>query len=143
MQFEWIEGESPGFEAVKAIRTRVFVEEQGFTLEAEFDEQDGNCLHLLAKDEKGNAAATARLLNRGAGLYKIGRMAVLPQYRGAGLGLCMMRQAVEKAGLCGARKIRLNAQADKTAFYERAGFSSTEEENLDEGRPHVWMEHIL
>lgn len=66
----------------RAIRQSVFVEEQGF--EYEFDDIDETALHLVLYDENDNPCATGRLFFDGC--MKIGRIAVMKEYRGQSLG---------------------------------------------------------
>jgi len=63
------------------IRFTVFCEEQGVPREIELDEHDAACVHALAF-EGSKAVGTARLLPDG----HIGRMAVLKEWRGQGIG---------------------------------------------------------
>jgi predicted GNAT family N-acyltransferase len=56
------------------------------------------------------------------GRAKIGRMAVLKEYRGKGVGKRLLRRAVARAKQLGARTIYLNAQVSVIGFYEKLGF---------------------
>ena len=103
-----------------AIRMRVFVHEQGVAAEIELDRDDRRAMHLLATvGEK--AVGTARIVMR-RGNAKIGRMAVLKQFRRRGVGARLLRRAVALARHLGARKIYLHAQVPVIGFYERLGF---------------------
>ncbi len=142
MDFIWLEGQQPGFDKVKQVRQAVFIEEQGYSYEGEFDATDKTCYHLLGSNN-GLPVCTARLFAQGEGSYHIGRVAVLRQFRGTGIGHQMMSQLEEKARLLGGFEIILSAQADKTAFYEKAGFCPTGVLSEDEGQPHVEMRKDL
>ena len=74
---------------VAALRTRVFVEEQGVPAEVEQDAHDATAVHALARDEDGRVVATGRLLVRD-GRAVIGRMAVDAPARGAGHGAAVL-----------------------------------------------------
>ncbi|HDK37659.1 MAG TPA: GNAT family N-acetyltransferase, partial [Thiolapillus brandeum] len=78
-------------EALSLVRKKVFVEEQQVPVELEWDGQDPQCLHLLAEDAGGNPIGTGRLLPDG----HIGRMAVLKEWRGKGIGFALLRQLKE------------------------------------------------
>lgn len=68
----------------KTIREKVFMEEQGF--KNEFDEYDEMVPHAVLFME-GCAVATGRLLpGERSGDFIIGRVAVLPEFRGRNLG---------------------------------------------------------
>lgn len=142
MDFIWLEGKQSGFEEVKAVRLAVFVQEQGYSREGEFDSIDETCFHLLGKKE-GRPVCTARLFAEHTGHYHVGRVAVLQELRGTGLGHQMLHHLEEKARECKGVEILLSAQADKTAFYEKAGYRHTGVTSEDEGQPHVEMEKVL
>ena len=72
--------------AICNIRRAVFVDEQGIALEAEFDDSDKICIHVLAL-ENGRPVGTARMKRNG----RIGRLAVLKDGRLCGIGSAIMR----------------------------------------------------
>ena len=55
MEFYWIEGPA-GRETCRFVRKKVFVEEQGFSEELEFDAVDESAWHLSAQDNGAPAA---------------------------------------------------------------------------------------
>ena len=73
----------------RALRRAVFIEEQGVSEADEIDDLDGEAIHLIALQD-GAAVGTARLLRRGD-KGKIGRVCVLAQARGAGIGAGLIR----------------------------------------------------
>lgn len=144
MDFFWCYGHRPAFEDAASVRKHVFVKEQGYSLQGELDGQDATSWHIVGY-EKDVPVCTARLFcdTQTAGTYHVGRVAVLPALRGKGAGLQMMAKVEEKAKNLGVKRLVLNAQSDKTFFYERAGFTATGATSLDEGCPHTEMEKIL
>jgi predicted GNAT family N-acyltransferase len=125
--------------AAEPIRFRVFVEEQKVPAEMELDEFDAVSLHALARDAAGRALGTGRLLPDG----HIGRMAVLPQARGQGVGAALLRALMQAARDRGEREVALSAQTHAIAFYERFGFVVEGEEYDDAGIPHRMMRLVL
>lgn len=123
------------FELLKSIRETVFVEEQSVPLELEWDEHDQAAYHLLAFEDN-TAIATARILGNG----KIGRMAVLPDWRHHGIGTSMLKQLVDKAIQLGLERVTLSAQVSAISFYQRLGFVISSETYEDAGIPHQDME---
>lgn len=123
------------------IRRRVFVLEQGFDLADEYDADDARAIHLLAhKAEK--AIATARIIPDGE-IARIGRVAVLAEYRGAGYGMAIMTACEEVAAERGFKIAHVHAQIQVQPFYERAGYE-TRGDIFDEcGWPHITMEKVL
>jgi len=103
-----------------AIRTRVFVKEQGVPEEIEMDRDDKRAVHFLAL-EGNKAVGTARLVMR-HGIAKIGRMAVLKNYRRKGIGTKLLRRAIVIARRRGAQNIYLHAQVPVIGFYQAMAF---------------------
>jgi predicted GNAT family N-acyltransferase len=99
------------------IRLVVFVEEQGVPPELEMDDMDARCVHALAFDGE-RAVATGRLLPDG----HIGRMAVLKEFRGKGVGGAVLTKLMEAAKERGDREVALSAQVHALAFYRAHGF---------------------
>ncbi len=128
--------------ACRALRRVVFIEEQGVSEADEVDDLDDVALHLLALQD-GRAVGTARLLVAGD-TVKVGRVCVLADQRGSGLGAALMRAAVEAArGLPGVVRVKLGAQTHALGFYERLGFVAYGPEFDDAGIPHRDMVLVL
>ncbi|MBX3671834.1 MAG: GNAT family N-acetyltransferase [Burkholderiales bacterium] len=120
---------------LSAIRTTVFVGEQGVPPEIEIDGRDPGCAHVVAESDSGGAVGTGRLMPEG----RIGRMAVLAAWRGRGVGAAMLEALVAEAKRRGFRETYLHAQAHAKDFYARHGFVVEGEEYLEAGIPHVLM----
>jgi predicted GNAT family N-acyltransferase len=113
----------------------VFVEEQGIAEADEWDTADETCRYTLALTEKRDAIGTGRLEPTG----KIGRVAVLPQYRGTGVGSAIVRHLVTQATELGLTEVYLHAQTAALGFYERLGFRAEGPEFDEVGIPHRRM----
>lgn len=122
----------------REIREEVFVREQEYPIELEFDEADENCWHLVLTDNE-KAIATARLLKLSEGVFKPGRIAVLKEYRGKSIGAELLTLIIEKAKEMGAKELHIGAQTYAVGFYEKFGFKTTGEEYMDEHIPHIDM----
>ena len=96
---KWIHGSEDIAEA-KQVRQAVFVEEQGYTPEQEFDATDALSWHVVALDEE-TPVGTGRLYVQD-GQYCIGRLCVLPEYRGQGIGEAMVGLLIDRAMMIGA-----------------------------------------
>jgi len=127
---------------LREIRTRVFIEEQQVPESLEWDGEDAQALHLLARNAAGQAIGTARILLHDD-VAHIGRMAVLPAWRNQGVGRAILRLALETARVRGAQRAKLNAQSYAVPFYARAGFVVQGDEFLDAGIPHRRMTRSL
>ncbi len=126
-------------EALQEVRAQVFIEEQGVAREVEWDGQDDTAEHFLAINEAGQTIGCARLLPSG----QIGRMAVLIEHRGNGIGFRLLQTAVDHAKEFGFAKVFLHAQTHAEPFYRRAGFIPTGGEFMEAGIAHQNMEMEL
>ena len=118
-------------EGCAAVRKAVFMEEQGF--QQEFDDVDDRAYHVLIQDGE-RPVATGRLFTEDGETYLIGRVAVLSAYRGQHLGEHVVTALEQQAKACGAKCITRAA-----GFYEKLGYTKTEEYHMDEFCPHVTM----
>ncbi|HVG49781.1 MAG TPA: GNAT family N-acetyltransferase [Rubellimicrobium sp.] len=117
-----------------ALRRTVFIEEQAVPEELERDEYDTTALHLLATLD-GRPVGTARMLLKGD-TGKIGRVCVLRDLRGRGVGAAMIRAAVEELRGLGLGKAKLGSQVHAIPFYEKLGFAAEGPVYDDAGIPH-------
>ena len=119
---------------LRRIRETVFIAEQSVPPELEWDAEDVAAIHFLALDGD-YAIGTARLLADG----HIGRVSVLRDWRGLGVGDALLQAVIAEAERRDLKQQRLSAQVQATAFYERHGFAVISGEFLDAGIPHVDM----
>jgi predicted GNAT family N-acyltransferase len=127
---------------IAALRTRVFVEEQGVPPEIEQDAADATAVHVLSRDGAGRVVATGRLLVRGS-TAGIGRMAADASVRGLGYGAAVLEELHRQAVLRGVTVVELHAQVSARRFYERAGYTAIGEEYEEAGITHVTMRRPL
>jgi predicted GNAT family N-acyltransferase len=100
------------------LRFAIFVGEQNVPPGIELDEMDEKSLHALAFDEAGRPIGTGRLLPDG----RIGRMAVVKEWRRRGVGADLLEALVEEARRRGFREVKLSAQLQAAEFYRVHGF---------------------
>jgi predicted GNAT family N-acyltransferase len=125
-----------------ALRTRVFVEEQGVPPEIEQDDADTTAVHVISRDEAGAVVATGRLLLRGSAAV-IGRMAADRAARGRGYGAAVLAELHRQAVVRGATEVELHAQVTARGFYERAGYAPVGEVYEEAGIAHITMRRSL
>jgi predicted GNAT family N-acyltransferase len=123
------------------IRLSVFVLEQGVPLDEELDAHDAEAVHVLAHAD-GRAVGTGRYYVED-GCAIIGRMAVLPAARGAGVGGAILTALLAHARQYGLPTAALAAQLHARPFYARFGFVVGGPLFLDAGILHQRMERAL
>jgi len=122
-----------------ALRYTVFVEEQNVPVELERDALDADAIHLLAT-VAGAPVCAARIVPMGE-TGKIGRVCVLKQARGTGLGAALIREALTiLRDMPGITRAALGAQIDALGFYEKLGFTAYGDVFDDAGIDHRMME---
>ncbi len=117
---------------LRAVRTEVFVLEQGVPEDEEWDDFDARSQHVVARDREGRAIGTGRLTP----LRTIGRMAIVRDWRGKGVGAAILRVLVERARELHYDAVELHAQTHAVAFYAKAGFVAYGEEYEECGIAH-------
>lgn len=127
------------------IRYAVFVIEQGVPLELELDDKDADpfaVAHVVATGAVGETIGTARMLLESEAV-RIGRMAVMPNWRGQGVGQKMLEVLCDDAKRRGYFLVRLYAQAHAAPFYAKQGFIAFGEEFFEAGIRHIEMRRSL
>lgn len=133
-----------------SVRRRVFIEEQAVPEEIEIDEHDGDpaevdtAVHVLGRLDRV-AVATGRLLldEDREHLAHVGRVAVLAEHRGKGLGREIMAALHREARERGYPGIVLSAQLHAVGFYERLGYVGHGDVFLEAGIEHREMELLF
>lgn len=121
------------------IRATVFVLEQGVVY-IDPDGNDKNAVQIYASVD-GVMVGCLRIYQLEEGTYRIGRVAVLKEFRGLGIGNAMMKEAIQYLReRTNATKVCLDAQLHAIGFYEKLGFILFTEEFLEEGLLHRGMQ---
>lgn len=122
------------------IRKEVFVEEQGFPLEFEFDEFDTlNALseHILVYyNEKPVGTGRLRVVD---GLGKLERICIMEPYRKFGLGKIILKTLEEIAKEQGITQVKLHGQTQAEGFYKKLGYRTSSDVFMEDGGPHLLM----
>lgn len=102
------------------LRFAIFVGEQKVPAGIELDDMDAQSLHAVAFDEAGKVIGTGRLLPGG----KIGRMAVVKEWRRRGVGADILEALIGEARRRGIAEVKLSAQLQAAEFYRAHGFAA-------------------
>ena len=114
----------------REMRIRVFCEEQGFTVEEEFDQLDASAYHIVLFDGD-RPIATGRMYQDEDGTMHIGRIAVEKERRGTGTGRILMEKLLARSLEIGTDRIVLSAQCRVIPFYKKMGFCTYGEPYMD------------
>ena len=134
---------------VYEIRRKVFIQEQGVPEQEEYDEYDKSAIFCVVYEPKNESeennnndlisVATGRLVLLEDGRYKIGRIAVLKEYRGKQYGDMVVKMLVNKAFMSGATKVYVGAQIRAKGFYQTIGFEEYGNSYMESGIEHIGM----
>lgn len=129
-------------DAATAVRTAVFVEEQGVSEDEELDGNDSDAVQFLARDDE-YPVGTARLRFPEPTVGKVERVAVREPYRGDGVGAALMRAVEDAARDDGVTELKLHAQTHVEPFYQQLSYETVSDEFEEAGIPHVKMRKRL
>ena len=106
--------------AATRVRVAVFVEEQGIPRELELDELDAIASHVIVFDGETPVATGRVTIDNGQAT--IARIAVLPEYRGQGIGVRIVGMLEERARQRSATVAELSPHYYLEDFYDRLGY---------------------
>lgn len=126
------------------VRIQAMARKYGITLREEFDEIDGpDCNYILLLDGEF-PAATCRWFKTSDKTAEIGRVVVLPEYRGKGLGRLAVSEAEKHIAESGFEKIEISSREEAVGFYEKLGYSYNKSKTAHSGTfKCVYMEKLL
>jgi predicted GNAT family N-acyltransferase len=121
--------------AAGPLRFAIFVGEQNVPSGFELDDLDAQCLHAVAYDVDNKPIGTGRLLPDG----RIGRMAVVKEWRRRGVGAEILAALVSEARKRGHKEVAVSAQLQAAEFYRERGFVAEGKVYKDAGILHQKM----
>jgi predicted GNAT family N-acyltransferase len=127
---KWIDG----LLQLKNIREKVFIQEQKVTPQLEWDGMDEKAIHFLVFNDKAAIGCARAIVIKDH--MQLGRMAVLKEYRGQGIGSALIEKAMTTAKLNQLSAIYISAQCHAIDFYKKFGFEVTSDIYLDAEIPH-------
>ena len=96
-------------------------------LREEFDEHDCEGTKYIVLLDDGYPIATCRFYENSADAVTLGRVVVLPEYRGQGLGRAAVGEAEKWIAECGYKEIRIDSRTVAVPFYEKLGYTVIDE----------------
>lgn len=123
------------------VRIQAMARQHHITLREEFDEHDGpECNYIVVLDHDF-PVATCRWFPVETGIVEIGRVVVLPEYRGKDIGRLVVGKAEEWISEEGYEKIVISSRDVAVGFYEKLGYQYNPEHKAHSDTFHcVYME---
>ena len=102
-------------------------------LRDEFDDHDGDGTHYIILLDDGYPVATARFFEKNERCVILGRVVVLPEYRGQGLGDRVLKEAEAWIHELGYPEVEVDSRTVAVGFYEKNGYEYISEEIIKSG----------
>ena len=117
------------------LREKVFVCEWRIPKEIEFDQHDNTSFHVLVRDESDLEIATGRITPKG----EIGRIAVVPRYRGPEVYQTLFQALIDIARQRSLESVSVQCELEGVEYYEQQGFRPVGAVYMDAGIPRQRM----
>ena len=103
------------------------------SLREEFDEHDCEGTRYIVLLDDGYPVATSRFYEAGGKSVIIGRVVVLPEYRGQKLGVKVVQEAEQWIKELGFEEIKIESRLEAVDFYKKLGYALVNEEVVRSG----------
>lgn len=103
------------------------------SLREEFDEHDCDGTKYIVLLDDGYPVATCRFYETDNKTVTLGRVVVLPEYRGKELGRKTVEEAEKWIKECGYTGINLDSRIEAVPFYKKLGYTVTDESVVTSG----------
>ena len=110
-----------------AVRVQGMGRQHHISLREEFDEHDCEGTRYIVLTDDGYPVATCRFFETGPSTVTLGRIVVLPEYRGQRLGVRVVEEAERWMRELGYDRVHIDARVGVVGFYERLGFTASHE----------------
>ncbi len=107
------------------VRIQGMARQHNITLRREFDDHDTPDTKYIVLTDDEFPVATCRFYQLDAASAMIGRVVVLPEYRGKGLGKKVITEAEEWLRDLGCKKAVVESRDTAVGFYEKLGYTVT------------------
>ncbi len=126
------------------VRIQGMAKQHGITLDEEFDETDANpdTKYIVLLDDDF-PIATCRMYALSDTEVGVGRVVVLPEYRGKELGRKVIEEAEAWAMDLGYKKVILDARDVAVGFYEKLGYTADYSKTSEGTFSCIYMEKVL
>lgn len=107
-----------------SVRIQGMNREHHISLRDEFDGHDGDGTRYIVLLDDGYPVATCRFYEMSRDTVKLGRVVVLPEYRGQKLGAKLLTEAEKWISELGYKEIEVDSRTVAVGFYEKLGFAA-------------------
>ena len=116
-----------------SVRIQGMNRQHHISLREEFDEHDTDGTRYIVLLDDGYPIATCRFYESGGGYVTLGRVVVLPEYRGRGLGARVVREAEQLIKELGYSGIHIDSRTVAEGFYAKLGYERTDNGTMMSG----------
>jgi len=109
-----------------SVRIQGMNRQSHISLREEFDEHDGDGTRYIVLLDAGYPIATCRFYELSPERVMIGRVVVLPEYRGQHLGNRVIEEAERWISDLGYRNIEIESRTVAVEFYQKLGYKTTD-----------------
>ena len=103
------------------------------SLREEFDEHDCDGTRYIVFLDDGYPFATCRFYESGDGEVTLGRVVVLPSYRGRKYGTSVVKEAELWIKELGYKTVRIDSRLEAVKFYEKLGYKHSDDSVIRSG----------
>ena len=103
------------------------------SLRDEFDEHDCDGTRYIVLLDDGYPVATCRFYEDGDAAVTLGRVVVLPEYRGKKLGSLVVTEAEKWAKELGYKEIKIDSRLEAIDFYAKLGYNHVDDSVIRSG----------
>ncbi len=116
-----------------SVRVQGMNRQHHIPLREEFDEHDCDGTRYIVLLDDEYPVATCRFYETGNETVSLGRVVVLPEYRGKKLGTMVIIEAERWIGECGYRNIMIDSRVVAVGFYEKLGYTPVDGSVIQSG----------
>lgn len=111
-----------------SVRVQGMNRQHHISLQEEFDEYDGDKSKYIVLLDDTYPVATCRFYELDKNSVLVGRVVVLPEYRGQHLGSMVIKEAEKWIAEIGYNEIRIDSRVEAVGFYEKLGYKLMDNE---------------
>ena len=116
-----------------SVRIQGMNRQHHISLREEFDEHDTDGTKYIVLLDDGYPVATCRFYEESNDSVVLGRVVVLPEYRGRGLGVRTVEEAEKWIEELGYRHILIDSRVEAVSFYEKLGYLHSDDNIVKSG----------